>query len=186
MWILAGAVLGLVLGGWDRLPLRREPTLDQIQALSELVTTRISVHDVVETQIKGFTGSIRAVLVVRGDFLLGIDLSQARLEQVDPVRRSAVLVLPDPRVQSPRLDHEKSRLYALDEQGLWRIVPGREADRAVMDRLMREAQGRIARSGADSRVLEQSRQQAQRVIGDFARMRGWTIHLRWVDSSQLK
>src|SRR5690348_15989068 len=43
-------------------------TIEQIQPLSSLVTTRVDVADVVETQLSGYTGSMKAALLVKGDF----------------------------------------------------------------------------------------------------------------------
>ena len=51
--------------------------------LATLVTTWVEVAEVQVTAVEGYTGGLRVAIVVRGDFLLGIDLDQARLESVD-------------------------------------------------------------------------------------------------------
>ena len=58
-------------------------TIRQIQGLSALVSMRIELSDVLQTQIRGYTGSVKAVLLVKGDVLISVDLSRARFEQQD-------------------------------------------------------------------------------------------------------
>jgi len=50
------------------------PTVQQIQQLSTLVTTRIETSDVQETGVQGFSGGMKVALVVKGGFLLGVNL----------------------------------------------------------------------------------------------------------------
>src|SRR4051812_24766541 len=86
------------------------PTLDRIRELSSLVTTVAEVSDVLVTRVAGRTGSVEAVLLVRGDVEVSVDLGRARLEAVDRAERRAVLVLPPPAPSRPRLDHDRTRL----------------------------------------------------------------------------
>src|SRR5439155_5241093 len=56
------------------------PTLERVRELSSLVTTVADVSDVLVTRVAGRTGSVEAVLLVRGDAELSVDLERARLE----------------------------------------------------------------------------------------------------------
>lgn len=47
-----------------------------------LVPARVDVADVVETTLVGYSGSVRVAILVKGDFLLGTDLSAGRVEAV--------------------------------------------------------------------------------------------------------
>jgi len=67
--------------------------------LSALTTLRVDVADAFVTELSGRTGGTTAVLVVRGQVVIGVDLAAARFDSVDPQERSAVLLLPQPRVQ---------------------------------------------------------------------------------------
>src|SRR4051812_11972339 len=89
------------------------PTIQQVQSLSTLVTIRVEVADVQETHLEGRTGGIRAAVLVKGDFLLGTDLGRAVFKVMDRSERRAVLVLPQPRVTSPRLDLDRTRIFSL-------------------------------------------------------------------------
>jgi hypothetical protein len=55
------------------------PTVERLQTLSSLVTQRIEVAEACETTLAGITGSIRAVLLARGDVLLPVDLTGANV-----------------------------------------------------------------------------------------------------------
>lgn len=92
------------------------------------MTVKVELADVRLTELKGKTGSLKAILIAHGQVTVGVDLSAARLEEVDPRQRTAVLILPQPKVLSVMLDHERTRLLGVWPSGLWTIVPGgREA-----------------------------------------------------------
>ena len=105
------------------------PTIERIRELSELTTLRIDVADASVTEFRGRTGGTRAVLVVRGEVVIGVDLAGAKFEDLDAEARSAVLMLPQPRVQFARLDHERTKLVGVWSGGLWTFVPGRRGRR---------------------------------------------------------
>src|SRR5512138_2245362 len=78
------------------------PTLERVRELSSLVTTVVDVSDVLVTRVAGRTGSVDAVLLVRGDVEMSVDLGRARLDRVDHAARRGVLVLPPPAPGRPR------------------------------------------------------------------------------------
>jgi hypothetical protein len=155
-------------------------TVERLQPLSSLVTARVDVADVVETTLAGHTGSVKVAILVKGDFLLGTDLSAARLEAVDAMRRTATLVLPPPAAASPRVDHTRTRVFAISTNGLWQVVPGGdEAAAAVVNRAYADAQ-RIVTAAADDRaLLDRSRRQAESVLRTFFAAVGWRVVIRW-------
>ena len=155
------------------------PTLEKIQELTVLVTHRVSISDIVETQIVGHTGGIRAIVMVQGDVIMGVDLQQARVVSRDETRRHLILELPPPRASSPRVDHGRTRIYALDAWGLWCLVPGSAAQAAVADRAFRDAQGAVEKAGNDPGLIVQAQERTQRIVERFGRDLGWEIHVRW-------
>src|SRR5687768_3413744 len=54
------------------------PTLEQVRGLAALTVLTVDVADVQVTDLRGYTGGVRAALVVKGDLLLSTDLSAAR------------------------------------------------------------------------------------------------------------
>lgn len=155
------------------------PTIEQVQALSALVTTRVEVADVQETEIRGYTGEIKGVLLVRGDVLLTVNLSNARFESVDRRHRTAALVLPQPEACSPRLDHRKTRLFAIRDDGLWLLTPGKSAETALVNRAYRQAQRMLGEVGAQPNHVGAARGQAEKVLGCFFEAIGWRVKILW-------
>ena len=156
------------------------PTLDRIQELSELITLTVDVADVQQTRIDGRVGGIGAVLVVKGDVQVGVDLSSARFEQVDPVARTARLVLPQPRVNRPRLDHTRSHLFAVREEGLWAIVPGDHLYDRVTDQAWAQAQRTVVQAASEETILARSRHHAQQVLHTWFSAVGWEVSVSWL------
>ena len=155
-------------------------TVERVQALSVLTTLRVDVADAVVTELRGHAGGTRAALVVRGDYTVGVDLAAARLADVDPQARTAVLVLPPPRVQSVRLDHERTRLLGVWSSGLWAITPGGgDADVATLNAAYRDAQRHVAAAAGDPDGLGRARRQAEQVLAAFAAALGWAVEVRW-------
>jgi hypothetical protein len=156
------------------------PTIQQVQALASLITQRIEVSDVEETAIEGRTGGIKAALLIKGDFLLGTDLSGARFEAVDPGNRRAVLVLAQRRITSPRLDQERTRLFAVTRSRLWTILPGdRSVTTALLNRAYIDARHLVVAAGDDPRLTKGSEAQAELVLSTFFWTLGWDVAVRW-------
>ncbi len=158
------------------------PTIQQVQSLSTLVTIRVDVADVQETHLNGRTGGVRAAVLVKGDFLLGTDLGRAVFKVMDRSERRAVLVLPQPRVTSPRLDLDRTRIFSLAESGLWLITPMDERTAAaVIQRAYRDAQKLVAHAAADPMLVDRARRQAEAVLATFFSATGWSVTVQWSD-----
>lgn len=155
------------------------PTVEQVQALAQLMTLRVPVADMQVVRLQGYTGGASLILVSRGQVLIGTDLDQAHFEEVDQSARHAVLVLPEPSVQYAALDHERTTIYRIDRSGLWQFMPGDAGETALVNRAMRQAQVQLAAVLEDHpEYREQARQQAQQVIGRFFEAVGWEVEVR--------
>jgi Protein of unknown function (DUF4230) len=188
MLIFVGTVLGWWIHEWRQaafppsLPeIESGPTLEQIQTLSSLTTLKVNVADALVTELEGKTGGIKAVLVVHGSVTLGVDLSKARFESVNQNNRTAVLLLPAPRMQFVTLDQEKTKVVALCESGLWIIVPAEgEACAAAANLAYRQAQRIVAQAARDQGLDQRSRLQAISVLTAFFVAMEWTVQVRWI------
>src|SRR5947209_7013715 len=166
----------LLRGHWVASPQMHPLTLERIQTLSVLTTLRVEVADARVTEIQGYTGSIKAVLVIRGEVNIGVDLSRARFESIDQDARTATLVLPEPAVQSARLDQQRTKLIGAWPTGLWVIVPGgQEADVVTVNRAYRDAERSVSEAANDALLIERSRMQAEQVLRAFFEALGWTV-----------
>lgn len=179
--VVLGVLLALAGNARPREPVigHAGPTLEQIQALAALVTTRVTVTDTLTPQITGWTGGMAAVIVVRGDALLAVDLQQARITRSDAATRSFTLSLPEPQVLEARVDHDHSRIFAVQRQGFWRLMRLDALTRELLDQGMREAQQTIARAAGDPTLLARVREHAAQVLSTFAHSTGWQLSIQW-------
>ena len=155
------------------------PTIEQIQQLSSLVTLRVDIADVQETTIKGHTGGSKAALIIKGDVLLSVDLRAAKLQDLNAETRTALLTLPQPRVLSPRLDHEKTRLLAVWDYGLWKIVPSDAGQASILNRAYADAQKVVKAAGDSDELRARAREHAEVILGSYFKAVGWQITIRW-------
>lgn len=160
-----------------------EPTLAHIQKLQQLVTHRVLVSEIHETQVAGYTGSMVVTLVVHGDVLVGVDLQRARIVKKDDRKRELLIELPRPQVISPRLDHDHTHVQHVAFTGLWQMVPGAAAQTLVVGRALREAQASVASAGAASDLLKDAEARTQGVLDAYGQSVGWNIHVCWLSSS---
>jgi hypothetical protein len=155
------------------------PTLEKIQELEVLVTQRVVVSDIVEARMIGRTGGIRAVVIVQGDVTLGVDLSQARIVSRDDAGKQMYLELPRPEASSPRVNHEKTRIYSIERSGLWILVPSGAAHAAIADLAFKDAQAVIMKAGSGTSLINQSLERTQTIIETFGLELSWRIDVRW-------
>ena len=156
-------------------------TIEQLSDLSELLIIRIDVSDVLVSTVQGRTGGVQAVLLVKGDVTLGVDLSAARFERVDKANRVALLVLPKPGPSRPRLDHDRTRTVLLRKQGLWVLSPAGRPYAAAVDRAMTQAQGLVNTAGSTAEADRRARSHAESVLNTFFRALDWNVHITWAD-----
>ncbi len=161
-----------------------EPSIERMSALSQLLTLRIDVADVLVTRIDGATGGVQVAMLVKGDVAMGIDLSQGRFDQVDHERCTAVLILPPPQASCARVDQDRSRLFALTSDGLWMITPGSRDYIAVVDKAMSQAQDLVASAAHNIDADERARGHAEILLGTFFHSIGWEVQICWSDRSR--
>ncbi len=168
-------------GGGDPVTHRSSqgPTIEQVRKLSQLVTLHVPISDVQVSELDGLTGGLRLALAVHGDVQIGTDLSHARFEDVNDERRTALLVLPKPRPQRPRLDHEKTRIVELQRGGAWRFVGGQAGERELTNRAMLAAQQTLEQAANRRDLAAQACEQTEQIIRQFYSATGWDITLQW-------
>ena len=155
------------------------PTLESVRSLSSLVTTKTTLADAITSEISGVSGSMSAVLMIRGDALIGVDMQQARISAQDPSSKTLVLILPQPTVIQARVDHQRTRVFALERHGFWKLMRLDDVTRQLLDTGMREAQQTIERAAGDEAILATAREHAQQVLSAFASSLGWQLTVRW-------
>ena len=122
---------------------------------------------------------LRCVVVVNGDVELGVDMEQARLEDVNPEDRTATLLLPEPKVRHARLDHGRTTVYSLDREGLWCLIFSDKPSRRLVNRAMKQAKAEVESAAKDPGLVEQARRRSERVLRGAFEVIGWEVGVVW-------
>lgn len=149
------------------------PTISQLERISELVPIRVHVADVLVAEGEGFRGA----WLVRGDAVLACDVSRAKIVQIDPVARSATLRLPQLRVRSARVDHERTRTWNVEKTSWWPWSGGNQ--NALRDTAMFHAQQLIEETALSERNVEPAKAQTVLLIQQMYEVVGWNVSVEW-------
>ena len=84
------------------------PTIERLEKLSQLLVSRVHIADV----LVGVSDDSKGAFLIRGDALIGLDLSKAVITEKDDSARRATLLLPQPRVILARVDGLESLILA--------------------------------------------------------------------------
>ncbi len=181
--LIVGALLGIGLAGRfsNKEVAESAPiVLGNIETLADLVTLRIPVSKVQSTHIGGYVGGVDCILLINGDVEISTDIKQARWENVNTEARTATLILNEPDVRRVRLDHEQTSVYTINRKGLWLLLPSAEPARQIVNRAMTEAQRCMESVGEDKELTVQSKQQTEKVLGQFFNAIDWHVEVSWI------
>ncbi len=156
------------------------PTVESIQALSELVTNRVYISDILEANNKDYKG----IWAINGDALITFDLSKVKIKDRNEDEQTITVILPQPKVISPRVDHDRSRLGSISGKG---FAPLRNPkNRAkMMEDAMLEAQKLIEEAASKPKIMDNAKKQAQLVIQNVYAKVGWNVLVTWENASIL-
>ena len=102
-----GLEIDLLRKGGDGIEWRSDFHIDRLEELSELVTLRVQVSDVLCAEADG----VRAAFLVAGDAVISVDMGLAQVANRDDAARTATLLLPAPAVLNARVDHRRTLTY---------------------------------------------------------------------------
>jgi hypothetical protein len=151
-----------------------EVVIQQIRSVAQLATAEATVRDVVTYEQTRYLATKRALLVVTGRVLAGVNLDPAASDggaqvQLDAAARRIRVEIPPARV----LAVEVADVRTYDERaGL--LNPFRPEDRDAMQRQARE---RVRQAGADLRVLEHAERNAATALQALLGRDGWSVEV---------
>jgi hypothetical protein len=148
------------------------PTLEKLERLSHLVTTRVYVADV----LTGSDGRFRGAWLIKGDAIIGVDMRQARIYDKDEEAKTAVIQLPRPRVLQSRVDHERTKTWEVVRKS-WRTWGGNPD--SLRDEAMLQAQKLVAQAAESEDNIDQARSSTEGVIQNFYQEVGWQVRITW-------
>ena len=91
---------------------------------------------------------------MKGDALIGVDLSRAKIVTKDDTARRATIELPLPELLQSRVDHDRTQTWQVRKTA-WMPWSG-DGDK-LRDQVMREAQKLIAQAASSREYISQSK-----------------------------
>ena len=153
-------------------------TIERIQSLSTLVTTRLTVHSELSLSVHGYLGDLTVRWSGPGSVLLGSDLSKARVIDRDDDRRTAVVLLPDPAILERTLDLKEGRLTSRFN-GIWQAAPSEDLLGSMQQIVLARAQAALAQAASGDQCFT-ARQRTEEAVHRLADSIQWTLAIRWI------
>ncbi len=147
--------------------------VSQIQRLNRLETVSYSVDTVVEgkhtnTVLPDLLFGDRLLLVVHGQVIAGVDLSQLRPESVQVNGHAVTVDLPASQVFTTRIDSAKTRVFARTTGLLTQADPSLESD------TRKTAETQILQAATADGILDTARGNARNSMESLLRGLGFT------------
>jgi hypothetical protein len=148
------------------------PTIQRLERLTHLITSRIYIADVLVGEGEGCRGA----WLIRGDALLGVDLSRAQiLDKYEEAWRATVR-LPPPEVLQARVDHQRTRTWQVSRMA-W--LPWNADQDKLRDAVMLQAQQLVAQAAGSAESIQQAKTAAEAIIREFYEEVAWQVTVTW-------
>ncbi len=148
------------------------PTIEKLERLSQLVTTRIQIADILVAEGQGCRGS----WLVKGDALLAVNLGQVRITDKHEDTKQATIILPLPEVLQPRVDHSRTRTWSV-ERVAW--LPWHADQDSLRDAVMAEAQKLVTHAAGSTENVQAAKMTTEGVIKALYAEVGWNVAVEW-------
>jgi hypothetical protein len=152
------------------------PTIERLERLSQLVTSRVYVADVLIGEGEGCRGA----WLIRGDALIATSLNKAVIAETDESAKRATIRLPQPEVLQARVDHERTRTWEVSRM-TW--LPWNANQDRLRDEVMLQAQRLVAQAAGSKDNIEQAKRAAEVIIAALYEHVGWTVKVIWQETS---
>jgi hypothetical protein len=156
--------------GWFRNPeprITHDVVVDQLRDVAKLVSTEMTLRDVVIFEHTRFGSTKRALLVVTGKVLAGIDLQRGTDVKIDHAARRITITLPPAQILA--VDVVNVRTYD-ESAGL--LNPFTTADRDAMQRRVRHT---LVAAGQQSGLLAHADKSARAMLQDLLGRDGYSV-----------
>jgi hypothetical protein len=147
--------------GWFGMEDQTETThtivLQEISAMGKLELVKYNFKDVVEREVvKMWLPNAKAVLIVQGEAIGCVDLTQVEIGDISSEDETLVVNMPEPELCVFKIDHSKSRIYntefAFTEEG------------KLVEEAYKQAEKQIMKSAQDMGILEQTKENARKIL----------------------
>jgi len=173
--VIAAGKFVVGAGGWlsgkEKTTLSQEIIIEQVRAVAKLVSSEMTVRDVVTYENTRYGSTKRALIVVTGKILAGIDLERGTEVRIDSSKNHITIIMPEAQVLA--VDIVQLRTY--DEQrGLWN--PFQPEDR---DAIYQSVRRQLHRSAADMGIVQRANVSAARMLETMFSVDGYTAEVRF-------
>lgn len=159
----------------DRDALNRGPNQAELQRLVRFTAVSVSVSFIQEANYKDWRGTVRGLWIIKGRADLATELDTIDIVDQDQLTRTATIRLVTPRVESVRIDHERTRLY--DLSGSWAIGTPERA--SLQTEALRQAERRIRDDAISRESVVLAKRQTENVIRRIYATAGWDVSIDW-------
>ena len=168
---IVGDARGWIAGVKGRTTLSQEMVVEQIRAVAKLVSSEMTVRDVVTYENTRYGSTKRALIVVTGKILAGIDLERGTEVRIDSTTKHITILMPEAQVLA--VDILQLRTY--DEQrGLWN--PFQPEDR---DAIYQSVRRQLHSAAADMGIVKRANASAARMLETMFSVDGYTTEVRF-------
>jgi len=176
--LITAALIGLTalrLGTPSLAPTNDLVITQRLRAAADLVTLEIEGTQLVESQVAGYLGGTRCLLVARTTTTLATDLTRADVD-VDASR--VIVTLDPPRVLDVTIDLDRTAAWPTRRTSLWRLLPGEAAETQAHQDALRLAETR-ARAAVTEDDLAAARHHAESVIATLIDTPDREVSIGW-------
>src|SRR5499427_1918428 len=177
VWLSTGVgllqLLGLSGGGAALISVNQPAVVRQIQQLQRLETVNYTMDKIISGEhenpfLPKFLVGDRLLLVVHGEVIAGVDLSQFQAQDVSLRGRAISLHLPKPKILITRIDNSKTRVYSRDT-GLFS-----SADPNLESQVRQEAERELQEAALQDNILKIADDNARSTLSALLRSLGFT------------
>jgi Protein of unknown function (DUF4230) len=168
---LAIARLNLLAGNASQTQVTQSAVVQQVEKVAKLVSSETTLRDVVIYENTWYGSTKKALVVVTGKLLAGINLDKGTDVQIDDKAKVITIALPRAEV----LAIEITNIQTYDEQrGLWN--PFTAADRDAIYKLARD---KFAETGNELKVADTAQQSATEMLQTMFSTGGYRVEITY-------
>ena len=144
--------------------------IERMQSVAKLVSSEVTLRDVVTYEQTRYGSTKRALIVVTGKVSAGLDLSRGTMVAIDSTAKRIVLSLPPAQLVSV----DVLNMVTYDQQsGL--LNPFRPEDRDIIQRRVR---AQLMEAARQSGILQHADESAARMLTELLTRDGYTVEIR--------
>ena len=168
---IVGEARGMIAGVKGRTTITQDMVLQEVRSVAKLVSSEMTVRDVVTYENTRYGSTKRALIVVTGKILAGIDLERGTEVRIDSSKKHITIIMPEAQVLA--VDIVQLRTY--DEQrGLWN--PFQPEDR---DAIYQTVRRQLHLTAADMGLVTKANESAARMLQTMFSVDGYTAEVRF-------